>query len=107
MRLFSSALLALTLVALLENAHAATQQHVTAMGKKFSASEVKVGFLDMVIFVNHDDVVHQIFSSTEGLRFNLKRLPPGGASGVKFAKRGVAEVRCAIHRDMHLKVVVE
>ena len=77
------------------------------MGKRFSTSELKVGFMDMVIFVNHDEVVHQIFSTTEGLRFNLKRLPPGGASGVKFAKRGVAEVRCAIHRDMHLKVVVE
>jgi plastocyanin len=106
MRLLSSALLALTLVALLD-AHAAAQQHVTAMGKRFSTSELKVGFMDMVIFVNHDEVVHQIFSTTQGLKFNLKRLPPGGASGVKFAKRGVAEVRCAIHRDMHLKVVVE
>jgi plastocyanin len=105
-RLFASALLALGLVAMLENANAA-QQHVTAMGKRFSEPEVKVPFMDMVIFVNHDEVVHQIFSSTDGLRFNLKRIPPGAASGVKFAKRGVAEVRCAIHRDMHMKVIVE
>jgi plastocyanin len=101
-----SALLALALVAMLENANAA-QQHVTAMGKQFSTPEVKVAFMDVVIFVNHDEVVHQVFSTTEGLRFNLKRLPPGAASGVKFAKRGVAEVRCAIHRDMQMKVVVE
>jgi hypothetical protein len=40
------------------------------------------------------------------LRFNLKRLPPGAASGVKFIRRGVAEVRCAIHRDMRMKVIV-
>ena len=105
-RLSASALLALALVAILENANAA-QQHVTAMGKQFSAPEVKVAFMDMVIFVNHDEVVHQVFSTTEGLKFNLKRLPPGAASGVKFAKRGVAEVRCAIHRDMHMKVVVQ
>ena len=105
-RLPASALLALGLVAMLENANAA-QQHVTAMGKQFSTPEVKVPFMDMVVFVNQDEVVHQIFSTTDGLRFNLKRMPPGGASGAKFAKRGVAEVRCAIHRDMHMKVVVE
>ena len=105
-RLSASALLARALVAILENASAA-QQHVTAMGKQFSTPEVKVAYMDMVIFVNHDEVVHQVFSTTEGLRFNLKRLPPGGASGVKFAKRGVAEVRCAIHRDMQMKVIVQ
>ena len=104
--LSASALVALALIAILENANAA-QQHVTAMGKQFSTPEVKVAFMDVVIFVNHDEVVHQVFSTTEGLRFNLKRLPPGAASGVKFAKRGVAEVRCAIHRDMQMKVVVE
>jgi plastocyanin len=105
-RLSASALIALAIIALLENANAA-QQHVTAMGKQFSSPEVKVAFMDMVIFVNHDEVVHQVFSTTEGLRFNLKRMPPGAASGVKFAKRGVAEVRCAIHRDMQMKVVVQ
>lgn len=105
-RLFASALLALGLVAMLENANAA-QQHVTAMGKRFSASEVRIASEEMVIFINQDKVVHQVFSTTTGLRFNLKRLPPGAASGVRFTKRGVAEVRCAIHRDMHMKVIVE
>ena len=102
-----SALVALTIIAGLETATAAAQEHVTAAGKKFSVSEVKVTHEDMVIFANHDEVVHQIFSTTEGLRFNLKRLPPGAASGVKFVKRGTAEVRCAIHRDMRMKVIVE
>ena len=106
-RLVISALVALTVIAGLETATAAAQEHVTATGKKFSVSEVKVTHEEMVIFANHDEVVHQIFSSTEGLRFNLKRLPPGKASGVKFVKRGIAEVRCAIHRDMHMKVIVE
>jgi plastocyanin len=105
-RPFASALLALALVAILENANAA-QQHVAAAGKQFSTAEVRIASEDMVIFINQDEVVHQVFSTTEGLRFNLKRLPPGAASGVRFAKRGIAEVRCAIHRDMHMKVVVE
>ena len=105
-RLFASALLSLALIAMLENANAA-QQHVTALGKQFSTPEVRIAHEDMVIFVNQDEVVHQVFSTTEGLRFNLKRLPPGAASGVRFAKRGIAEVRCAIHRDMRMKVVVE
>ena len=102
-----SAILALAIIAGLETATAAAQEHVTAIGKKFSVSEVKVVNEDMVIFANQDQVVHQIFSTTEGLRFNLKRLPPGAASGVKFVKRGIAEVRCAIHRDMRMKVIVE
>jgi plastocyanin len=105
-RLLASVLLALALVAILENANAA-QQHVTATGKQFNTPEVKVAFMDMVIFENHDEVVHQVFSTTEGLRFNLKRMPPGAASGVKFAKRGTADVRCAIHRGMQMKVIVE
>jgi plastocyanin len=105
-RLFASALLALALVALLENTSAA-QQQVAAAGKRFTTPEVRIAAEDMVIFINQDKVVHQVFSTTTGLRFNLKRLPPGAASGVRFAKRGVAEVRCAIHRDMSMKVIVE
>ena len=105
-RLFASAVIALGLIAMLNNASAA-QQHVATMGKKFSTEEVKVASEDMVVFINQDKVVHQVFSTTAGLRFNLKRLPPGAASGVRFTKRGVAEVRCAIHRDMQMKVIVE
>jgi plastocyanin len=105
-RLFASAILALGLVAMLNNASAA-QQHVAALGKKFSAEEVRIASEEMVVFINQDKVVHQVFSTTAGLRFNLKRLPPGAASGVRFTKRGVAEVRCAIHRDMQMKVIVE
>ena len=105
-RLFASALLALGLIAMLNHAEAA-QQHVSTSGKQFSTSEVRIASEEMVIFINEDKVVHQVFSLSEGLRFNLKRLPPGAASGVRFRKRGVAEVRCAIHRDMHMKVIVE
>jgi plastocyanin len=105
-RLLISAAVAFSLITILD-AHAAAQQHVAAFQKQFSTSEVKVGHNDMLIFVNQDEVVHQIFSSTDGLRFNLKRMPPGAASGVKFVNRGVAEVRCAIHRDMNMKVVIE
>jgi plastocyanin len=105
-RLIASALLALGLIAILDSA-AAAQQQVATMGKQFSTSEVKITSEDMVIFVNQDKVVHQVFSTTTGLRFNLKRLPPGAASGVRFTKRGVADVRCAIHRDMQMKVIVE
>jgi plastocyanin len=105
-RLLVSALLAFALIGILETANAA-QQQVATTGKRFSTSEVRIAYEDMVIFVNQDKVVHQVFSTTAGLRFNLKRLPPGAASGVRFAKRGVAEVRCAIHRDMRMKVVVE
>jgi plastocyanin len=106
-RLVISALVALTIMAGLETATAAAQEQVAAVDKKFSVAEIRVTHDDMVIFANQDKVVHQIFSVSDGLRFNLKRLPPGSASGVKFVERGVAEVRCAIHRDMRMKVIVE
>ncbi|HZO19643.1 MAG TPA: plastocyanin/azurin family copper-binding protein [Gemmatimonadaceae bacterium] len=105
-RLFAPILLALVLVVVGSNVGEA-QQVVTADGKQFSTTEMRISYQDTVVFMNYDAVPHQVFSSSNGLRFNLKRLLPGSGGAVRFAKRGVAEVRCAIHRDMRMKIIVE
>ena len=51
--------------------------------------------------------VYNVFSSTEGFRFNMKRQPPGASAGVPFMTRGTAQIRCVIHPGMKLTVVVE
>ncbi len=105
-RLFAPILLSLVLV-VTDSDVGEAQQVVTADGKQFSITEMRISYQDTVVFMNYDAVPHQVFSSSSGLRFNLKRLLPGSGGAVRFAKRGVAEVRCAIHRDMRMKIIVE
>ena len=75
--------------------------------KQFSESELHIAVGDTVTFVNKDVVTHNVFSSSDGFRFNLKRQPPGAAAAVPFATKGKAEIRCAFHPTMRLIVVVE
>ena len=59
------------------------------------------------MFSNHDTVSHNLFSRTPGFEFEVKVQLPGQDSGVGFDHPGEAEVRCAIHPGMKLRVVVE
>jgi plastocyanin len=77
------------------------QQH-----KLFSRSELTVAAGDSLTFVNDDDVSHNVFSSTSGFRFNLKRQAPGTSVSVPFTSKGVAQIRCAFHPTMTLTVTV-
>ena len=80
---------------------------VSQKDKTFSRSELRMHVGDSLTFTNDDNVSHNVFSSTEGLRFNLKRQQPGISMSVAFGVRGTAQVRCAFHPTMKLVVVVE
>jgi plastocyanin len=80
---------------------------VSQKNKTFSRSEIRLRVGDSVTFTNNDDVSHNVFSSSDGLKFNLKRQQPGSSLSVAFRTRGTAEVRCAFHPAMKLVVVVE
>lgn len=98
--------LALAIVAL--GVTPALRQHVVVQkDKQFTTTQLRVAVGDSVRFVNDDVVTHNVFSSTEGFRFNLKRQPPGTAASVSFMTRGTAQIRCVIHPGMKLTVVVE
>jgi plastocyanin len=79
---------------------------VSQKNKQFLPGEITIGVGDSVSFVNDDAVTHNVFSRTEGFGFNLKLQSPGKVHAVPFDKAGTAEVRCAFHPTMKLRVVV-
>ena len=75
-------------------------------GKKFSEAEVSVKKGDTVTFTNKDPITHNVYSKTSGMAFDLRTQKSGESSEVKFDNAGVAEVQCAIHPQMKMKVNV-
>jgi plastocyanin len=75
--------------------------------KTFSQEKVVIRAGDRLVFSNRDSVTHNLFSRTPGFEFEVKVQLPGQDSPVTFEHPGEAEVRCAIHPTMKLKVVVE
>jgi plastocyanin len=83
------------------------EQHVVSQkGKTFSAATITVKPGDEVIFKNDDDITHNVFSNTSGLSFNITQAP-GATRGQVFRTEGTAEIRCAFHSRMKLKIVVK
>lgn len=87
-------------------AAAATEQTITQKGKKFSTTDVTIKKGDALMFVNDDNVAHNIFSPTPGNEFNLGSQAPGNSTPVTFDKPGDIDVMCAIHPLMKMKVKV-
>jgi plastocyanin len=85
---------------------AADQKVVTQKGKAFSTAELKIKVGDEVLFKNDDDATHNVFSTSKGHEFNLKVQLPGAATTQVFKSEGVAEVQCAFHPQMKLKITV-
>jgi plastocyanin len=75
--------------------------------KAFNVTSINVRSGDRVIFRNDDQVVHNVYSTTPGFEFEIKTQLPGQTSEQRFKGEGEAEVRCAIHPQMKLKVHVE
>ena len=80
---------------------------ITQIGKQFSAANIRISAGDSIVFINSDAVMHNVFSTSAGFKFNLKSQKPGTSRVVPFTHRGTATVRCAFHPTMRLTVVVE
>jgi plastocyanin len=80
---------------------------VTQKDKKFDKTTMTVKVGEAVVFLNDDEVVHNVFSATKGQAFNLKAQPIKQASEVTFNTPGTVDVFCAIHPNMKMKVVVK
>jgi len=85
----------------------AADHPVAQKDRTFSKTEITVKAGDSITFKNEDEVVHNVFSTTEGMAFEIRRQAPGGSSTIPFPKAGVAEVRCSIHPKMKLLVTVK
>jgi plastocyanin len=75
-------------------------------GKRFSEETVTVKRGEAVTFTNQDQISHNVFSTTSGMAFDLKTQKPGESREVTFDKAGEADVQCAIHPQMKMKVEV-
>lgn len=106
MKVFPS-IVALAFVSGAAVAALAAEQTVTQKGKKFSMSEVTIKKGDTLVFVNDDNVAHNIYSATAGNDFNLGSQLPGKSVSVTFDKPGEIDVMCAIHPLMKMKVKVQ
>ena len=80
---------------------------VSQKGKKFSVAALTVKPGEKVTFTNDDDFIHNVFSTSKGLEFNLSAQKPGMTAEQAFAGEGVAEVRCAFHPTMKLTITVK
>jgi len=74
--------------------------------KVFSESEIAVKRGDELLFLNDDNIAHNVLSITAGNRFDLGLLNPGELRPVKFDSVGDVKVICAIHPTMKMTVKV-
>ena len=74
-------------------------------GTKVANLTIKVG--DSIKFLNEDPWFHNIFSLSELKTFDLGSYPKGQSKTVTFEKAGQADIECAIHPGMLLKLEVK
>jgi plastocyanin len=85
---------------------AASEQMVSQKGRHFSISEATVKKGDTLVFVNDDNISHNVLSTTPGNEFNLKSQAPGTSIPVTFDTVGDIKIICAIHPAMQMTVKV-
>lgn len=79
---------------------------VIQKNKRFTPDVVTVKKGQSVTFKNDDPFVHNVYSQTPGMAFDIQTQKAGESSVIKFDKVGEADVRCAIHPTMKMKVIV-
>ena len=87
-------------------AFAATEKTISQKGKVFSESEIAIKVGDTVVFVNDDNVFHNVLSTHAENKFNLGSLKPGSSTPVTFKAAGEVQVLCAMHPSMKMLVKV-
>ena len=96
---------ALSAVVFIPGAGAGDKQ-IIQKDKAFSEASLRIRVGDTVTFVNADTVTHNVYSVTKGCEFELQTQPPGNSSAVPFSRVCAAQVQCAIHPKMKLRVEV-
>ena len=87
------------------SAYAATKT-ISEKGKVFSETEIAVKKGETVNFLNDDNIVHNVMSTSAGNEFNVGAVKPGISTPVTFKNAGDVLVICAIHPSMKLRVKV-
>jgi len=100
------------IVALLPSISQAQEYTVAQNDKTFKMNGAKVANLtikagDSIKFLNEDPWFHNVFSLSDLKTFDLGSYPKGQSKTVTFDKPGEAEIECAIHPQMLLKLEVK
>ncbi len=77
-----------------------------ALTTSFAIGGAASAALQGAVVTNHDPFAHNVFSQTPGMSFDLRTQKPGHSSEVQFDNVGVADVQCAIHPQMRMRVRV-
>jgi plastocyanin len=100
-------LLATLLGVTIASSAVATDHVITQTAKAFSVTAVNAKVGDTLSFRNNDPFVHNIFSLSEVLSFDLGTFAKGETRQVKLTKPGKMEIECAVHPEMKLIVEVK
>src|SRR5712691_9812398 len=84
----------------------AAERTISQKGKVFSESALEIKKGDTLVFLNDDNVAHNVLSTTPGNVFNLGSIAPGHSTPVTFDKAGDVHILCAIHPSMKMSVKV-
>jgi plastocyanin len=84
----------------------AADRTISQKGRAFSETEITVKKGENIVFVNDDNIAHNIMSASAGNEFNLGSQAPGASSSVALSKAGEVSVVCAIHPRMKMTVTV-
>lgn len=84
----------------------AAERTITEKGKVFSETEVTVKKGETLNFLNDDNIVHNVMSTSAGNEFNVGAVKPGISTPVTFKTAGVVQVICAMHPSMKMRVTV-
>ena len=83
------------------------QQNKTFLIDNAKVEAITINQGDTIHFMNNDPWFHNIFSLSDLKTFDLGSYPQGESRPVTFDKKGVVEIECAIHPNMHLEVTVK
>ena len=97
----------LALVIAAVTAVGAGEVRVAQKDKSFSVREVSLKVNEPLLFVNEDTVTHNVYSLSKGMEFEIRTQQPGQSDTIRFSHEGEAEVLCAIHPKMKLRVTVK
>lgn len=76
----------------------AAEHTIGQKGKVFSQAEIAIKAGDSIVFVNDDNIPHNVMSMDASNKFNLGSLRPGSATPVTFKSAGNVQVICAFTR---------
>jgi len=84
----------------------AAERTIGQKGRIFSETEVTIKSGEKLNFLNDDDIVHNVMSTSAGNEFNIGAQAPGISTPVTFKTKGDIAVICAIHPRMKMTVKV-